>query len=246
MTADDAGIVNARRPNWHPGLPDRPKYFPESVTFGLTPKEAEFVRGRIEESCAGTLLARCAREGVGATQGGCFWEERTAYDAGPTIRSVIELSRRFSLHVEGIPLLYNLLLAKRRRDVNGGEEELIEQYRTEIAEWAERESKERSFDPDELWDFAATRGVNVQCRQRRFVESWSSRIAEVAPAGALDDKYLHSLIKNRERQLKGPRARLDNLARLLDWNGRVGVGRMDFRWHRVRQMLLDLHAGLAS
>ena len=246
MTADDSGIVNARRPNWHPRLPGRPKYFPESVTFGLTAEEAEFVRGRIEESCAGTLLAWFAREGVSATQDGCFWEDRAAYDAGPTVQPVIELSRRFSRHVEGMPLLYNLLLAERRQDVNGGEEERIAHYWTELAEWAGRESEERSFDPDELWDFVASRRVNVPDQQRCFVESWSSRIAEIAPAGVLDDKYLRSLIEARERQLKGPRARLDNLARLLDWNGRVGVGRMDFRWHRVRQLLLDLQAGLAS
>ena len=246
MSADDTGIIDARRPNWHPRLPGRPKYFPENVTFELTVEEAEFVRGRIEERCAGTLLAWFAREGVGAPKDSCFWEDRAAFDAGPAVRPVIELSRRFSLHVEGMPLLYNLLLAERRHDVNGGDEELVEQYRSELVEWAERESEERTYDPNDLWDIVATRRVHAPRRQRCFVESWSSRITEITPAGVLDDKYLRSLIEARETQLKGPRARLGNLARLLDWNGRVGVGRMDFRWHRVRQLLLDLHAGLAT
>ena len=41
-------------------------------------------------------------------------------------------------------------------------------------------------------------------------------------------------------------SRLANANRLLDWSGSVGVGRMGFRWFRVRQLLTDLHGGLKS
>ena len=82
--------------------------------------------------------------------------------------------------------------------------------------------------------------------QRNFVEAWRARLSDIGPAAIVDDRTLRTLIENRERQLKGPRARLHNPARLLDWSGQVGVGRMNFRWHRVRQMLLDLHGGLTA
>ena len=143
-------------------------------------------------------------------------------------------------------LLYNLLLAERFRAEHGGDDALIDRYRQEIAEWAAREAAEDHHDPRHLWTFAASRKVRVPGLQRLFVEAWSKQLADIDPVAIPEDQHLRSMIETRERQLKGPRARLRNPARLLDWNGRVGVGRMNFRWHRVRQMLLDLHRGLAA
>ncbi len=243
--ADDPGIILARQPNWHPRLPDPPKAFPDEAFFDLTREEAVFLQGRIEERCAGTLLAWLARERSDAPTDGCFWDDRAATHAPAGLRDTIELSRRFSLHVEGMPLLYNLLLAERFRSEHGGGEERVEQYRQEIDEWATRELEEASFDPAELWTFAASRQLLVP-PLRHFVEAWTSRLSDIGSAAIADDRTLRSLIESRECHLKGPRARLHNPARLLDWSGEVGVGRMNFRWHRVRQMLLDLHEGLAA
>ena len=245
-TADDPGIIRARQPNWHPRLPDPPQAFPHEASFDLTPEEAAFLQGRLEERCAGTLLAWLAREGSDAPLDGCFWDDGAATRAPTGLRHTIELARRFSLHVEGMPLLYNLLLAERRQSEHGGDEEPIEQYRREIDEWAATEAAERFYNAAELWTFAASRQVRVARLQRNFVEAWSTRLSDIGPAAIADDRKLHILIESRERQIKGPRARLHNPARLLDWSGRVGVGRMNFRWHRVRQMLLDLHGGLAA
>ena len=245
-TADDPGVIRSRQPNWHPRLPGPPPEFPYEASFDLTREEAAFLQGRLEERCAGTLLAWLAREGSDAPSDGCFWDDSAATSAPADLRHTIELARRFSLHVEGMPLLYNLLLAERRHSEHGGDEEPIEQYRQEIDEWAAKEAVENFYDPGELWTFAASCQVRVPRLQRHFVEAWSTRLSDIGPAAIADDRGLRTLIESRERQLKGPRARLQNPARLLDWSGRVGVGRMNFRWHRVRQMLLDLHGGLAA
>ena len=245
-TADDPGVIRSRQPNWHPRLPRPPQAFPYEVSFDLTQEEAAFLQGRLEDRCAGTLLAWLAREGSDAPSDGCFWDDSAATRAQAGLRHTIELARRFSLHVEGMPLLYNLLLAERRHSEHGGDDDLIDQYRQEIDEWAAKEAVENFYDPNELWTFAASRQVSVPRLQRPFVETWSTRLTEIGPAAIADDRGLRSLIESRERQLKGPRARLHNPARLLDWSGRVGVGRMNFRWHRVHQMLLDLHGGLAA
>ena len=61
-----------------------------------------------------------------------------------------------------------------------------------------------------------------------------------------DDPSLRTLVTERELRLKGARARLANPNRLREWTPGVGVGRMDFRWVRVRQFMLDLHRGLAA
>ena len=242
---DDPGVTWTRQPNWHPRLPDPPASFPQEASFALTRDEADFLRGRLEERCAGTLLGGLARKGSDAPAEH-FWDDPDAGRASGKIRATVELARRFSLHVQGIPLLYNLLLAERRHTDHGGDGELIDRYRAELSDWAASEAAEDTYDPLVLWDLVDRHGGRSPAPQRRFVEAWSKRIREVDPDAVADDVALRGLVEDREHRLKGARARLVNPNRLLDWNGRAGVGRMDFRWIRVRQLLIDLHRGLAA
>ncbi len=240
--ADDPGVVWSGQPVWHPRLPKAPAEFPAGSIFRLSPEESEFMCGRFEETCRGTLLAWLAREGR-ATPAESFWQDPDALRAGEPVRRIIELARRFSLHVEGIPLLYNLLLARYRNAEQGGDEDLIEWYTTEIAEWAALEQVEAPFDPGSLWNFVMDRGVRLADPQRRFVEAWSARVNEIGANKITEDTNLRELVRNRELHLKKNRARFVNRTRLLEWRDGSGVGRMDFRWFRVRQLLIDLHRG---
>ena len=245
--ADDPGVVWTREPNWHPRLPAPPSGFPGEASFALTIDEADFLRGRLEERCAGTLLAWLARNGSNAPAEH-LWEDPDARRAPATIRAIVELAGRFSLHVEGMPLLYNLLVAEQRRDALGEDEtEAIEDYREKLVAWAKKEfADEQPYDPEALWALVVRGGRTLRLPQRRFIESWSRRIAELGPGRIADDSQLRTLIAQREWRLKGPRARLENPNRLRDWTRGVGVGRMDFRWVRVRQFMIDLHRGLAA
>ena len=246
--ADDPGVTWAREPTWHPRLPPAPDGFPGEASFRLTHDEADFLRGRIEERCAGTLLAWLAREGS-RSMDGMFWEVPEVLQTEAAILDKVELARRFSLHVEGAPLLYNLILAEKRHELQGNEKDaaLGADYRRDLTEWADREAGEAHFDPDSLWRLVASQGGVLKGPQQRFVESWAGRVREIGPHAVADDTFLRGLIANRERQLKGDhRARVVNQGRLLDWRGRVGVGRMSFRWSQVRQLLIDLHQGLAG
>ena len=175
------------------------------------------------------------------------WDDPDALRAPPSGREPLELARRFSLHVEGMPLLYNLVVAERRREVlDSDEAESIEEFRGDLAEWATRKADEKTYQPEPLWELVTRRGGRLPYSQRLFVESWSQRIAELEPAEVADDDRLRTLVADRELRLKGGRARLANRNRLVDWSPGVGVGRMDFRWFRVRQFLIDLHRGLAA
>ena len=266
---DDPGVVWTRQPNWHPRLPAAPASFPRVASFALTYEEADFLRGRLEERCAGTLLAWLARNGSD-TPSDSFWDDSNVEDAPGSICATVELARRFSIHVEGMPLLYNLLVAQlclADQGANDGTsiderragsservrpEAIIDEYREKLTEWVARESCEYPFKPDTLWDLVIRRGGRLPNPQRFFVGRWSQRIAELGsdlerrPDVVADDPLLRSLVKQRERQLKGPRARLANRSRRLDWRPGVGVGRMDFRWVRVRQFMMDLRRGLAA
>ena len=123
----------------------------------------------------------------------------------------------------------------------------IDEFRAGLAEWAAREADEdRPFEPDALWQLVVRRGGRLPYPQRLFIESWSRRIAELGPDRVADDDRLRTLVTERELRLKGARARLANRNRLMDWTPGVGVGRMDFRWFRVRQFMIDLHRGVAA
>src|SRR5690606_2113147 len=178
--ADDPGVIWTHEPTWHPRLPPAPKSFPAEASFALTRDEADFVQGRIEERCPRTLLAWLAREGS-ANLADALWEEPAALTAGDYITRVVELARRFSLHVEGGPLLYNLLLAELRAERHSNEKdgELIERYRTRLTAWADQESREAPFRMDDLWRFVAEQGGHVPRPQRTFVEAWSERVRDV-------------------------------------------------------------------
>lgn len=246
MRTDDPGIVQMHQPNWHPRLPKKPPSFPQEASFSLTSEEAKFLQGRLEDRCSGTLLAWLARQGLDESSDGSFWNDSTALQANTEILNTIELARRFSLHVEGMPLLYNLLLAECFKKEHDGDDKLIEKYRAALAEWATREVNEGNFDPNKLWDYVVSRNGRLPAPQRRFVEAWSQQIAAIRPSTVLDDPTLRRLIAQREYQLKGLRARLANPKRLLDWKDGVGVGRMNFRWPRARKHLIDLHQGLTT
>ena len=132
-------------------------------------------------------------------------------------------------------MLYNLLVAERRRAALGTDDEAsIEKYRAELAEWAAREADEgQPYEPDALWELVVRQGGKLRNPQCLFIERWSRRIAELDAGKVADDDTLRTLITQREWSLKGARARLANLNRLQDWSAGVGVGRMDFRWVRV-------------
>ncbi|MEX2366919.1 MAG: DUF6361 family protein [Pseudohongiellaceae bacterium] len=246
-SADDPGILLARRHTWHPRLPSIPADFPEAATFALSHDEAEFIQAQIRTNCDGSLLAWLAEHHT-ANPSAILWEAPEALSAPRLIGDMLELARQFSLVMEGAPLLYNLMLAEKRVEANQSEADMMRahDYREEIADWMARARADLlSFRPEILWAFVDRQQARSPEPQRRFVERWLHMVSHGDVNKMLDDQDLRSLIELRERQLKGPhRARLANLGRLTDWRGRVGVGRMVFRWTQVRRLLIDLHDGL--
>ena len=228
--ADDPGVDWQGKPNWHPRLPEPPDGFPAGATFRLSEAEAVFVQGLIEDRCSGSLLALLARQ-PSDQLAEHFWEEPDALGAGGAIGLTVELARRFSLHVEGIPLLYNLMLAERHGDVCGDPEDWVGGYMESCAAWADREAGEEDhFDLDALCALVERSGTRVKGAQRAFLQAWTNRLAEIGPESVAADDFLRTLVADRERVLKGrDRARLLNTERLVDWGGSSGVGRMDFK-----------------
>ena len=62
-------------------------------------------------------------------------------------------------------------------------------------------------------------------------------------AGLADDRAARQLIHERERSLKRSLARLDHRRPLENWGGASSIGRLDYRWQNVRQLLWDIQRG---
>jgi hypothetical protein len=249
---DDPGAVGVGEQAWNPHLPDPPADLLETASFALSPEEAEFIRGCIEANVPHSLLAWLAREGSPDLAAAPWPWEIPGRDLVPEeLAGILELARGFSLHMEGAPLLYNLLLAETRRDrygdPQGKEAAGIKKYRQALVDWADQVAEESAaFNTEALWTAAVRYGVPIKAPLKRFIEGWSEGVAKVGPHGVADSQALKDLVAQRERALKGGRARTVNESRLLDWRGDTGVGRMNFRWPQVRQELADLHQGLAD
>lgn len=245
---DDPGIVWTAQRTWHARLPKAPNDFPGVASLALTPEEATFLRDQLTARVPGSLLQWLATEGSVPDPTGAFWDEPAVAGAPAPVRRVTELARRFSLHVEGAPLLYNLMLAEARHELKQEEADVVraEQLRARLSAWAAVEGAESAFDPQTLWAFVARRGGRVAPRQLRFVETWAARVNAGGAAAVSDDVAARALIQDREQQLKTTRSRFQSQSRLSAWTAPVGVGRVDFRWFRVRQLLTDLHTGLGA
>ena len=95
-----------------------------------------------------------------------------------------------------------------------------------------------------IWLMVTATGRALSRSTIAFVREW---IASVNAAGTADQLIgsadVIQRIVSREREKKGPRARLapGNRRALDAWSGAAGTGRNNFRWNYVVQHLQDLY-----
>lgn len=146
--------------------------------------------------------------------------------------------------MEGAAILYNLELARLRRDA-----EHAQSYEHELERWAGElrtmEVPVREWRPRRFWELTVGRGHSISERARRFVESWLE-LSLAFDAKKADDPMARSLVRARERSLKGTRSRFDNPRALEQWSGAAGLGIPSYRWPITERLLADLFAGLSG
>ncbi|MDO8108324.1 DUF6361 family protein [Isoptericola sp. b441] len=218
------------------GLPTRPDDLLIRTDFLLTSDETEYLAHRIRLSTAGTMFAWLVDHPP--TKGVDYVWDVPGIDSAPApAAELVEHGRRFSALVDGATLLYNLLLAE--QSARPG---LADDYRDRLATWSAALAAERvldGWDQRAFWDVIRRHNPRVSERTRAFVDQWRA-VVERAPDVA-DDRAARELIRFRERQLKGARARIGNRAAIDAWGGASGLGRLNYRWPTVQQMIFDLH-----
>lgn len=243
---DDGELLEGRlRRNWHAGLPAPPDEFPDEVGFALSREEARYLVERIQLAAPGSLLAFLARRGRPAdVEFG--WEHPQLGEFPPAVQGALSHARMLAETMQGAAWLYNVLLAEDRAKTTGRPEP-VEAFRASLTEWAE-ELRERggaiaAWDRPSFWQLVRTHG-NVSRATEAFVEGWCRLAPWEKKDGAADHAAARELVRHRERQLKGARARLGNPRALELWGGQSGTGRLDYRYRSATGLLNDIHEAL--
>ena len=238
---DDGEVVDAPGLNWRPGIPEAPKGFPESVSFQMSPAEADYLRERIASEAGASLLAflvdRCKAE----SDVPFVWDHPLAAEAPAGAAHLLGHARNFAEAMHGASILYNLMLAQTepvRAELVGDLREVFEGWRVEIKS---RESQLRSWSRPEFWAAVSDVGSRPSQATRNFVDAWLDVVINANDRREIENaQAARDLISSRERRLKGPLARLHNPRARELWNGSSGLGRLEYRWANAQVMINDM------
>ena len=231
---DDGQTVITGASWWHPGLPEPPESWPDERSLELHPSEAEYLRERIRDRCAGTMLATLVERRAAWLEVGFAWQLDVP-ELPAEQREILDHARRFSETMHGASLLYNHALA-----VANDDQARIDEYHGSLELWAARESlaDQQGAPLGRLWELLAEAGSRHSASTRVFVEDWFRVAAD--PALVLDDPAPRELVATRELLVKGRLARLSYDAARETWRGAAGAAQLDFRWGSTQRQLLDI------
>ncbi|GAB3032805.1 hypothetical protein GCM10011376_26010 [Nocardioides flavus (ex Wang et al. 2016)] len=221
-----------------PHVPPAPNDWLKAVDFQLTGEEEQYLSDQIATATQGSMLAWLIRNPP-RNEPNFVWDIDNLHQAPEHLRDLADHARRFSVVIHGAALMYNLLLARRRRD-----DSLVAGYVDRLDQWeSELLIPSRALEGWSRADWWATiQRKNPRLRQptMQFVNRWIDLLeAGDSPASS---RTAADLIFTRERQIKGGRARLVNQSALDRWSGESGTGRHSFRWPIARAHLGDLYA----
>jgi hypothetical protein len=228
------------RTMWHPGLPPAPEEFPEKATFAIAAAEAEYLHERILSRCGESLLAFLVDRTRPQQGAGFPWRHPDMGSFSELHRQQLEHARLFSTIMFGSALLYNLMLAE---EVKSGEWEA--DYREALDKWeSDIKAHMRDYqrwDRQRFWAIAFSMNPRIPSWTRRFIEAW---IAHIMDGGGAYDGRARQLVRARERQVKIGGARLGNPSARSRWGGESGAFQLNYRWHRVEQIVNDITQAL--
>jgi len=245
---DDEPVGGPLRQNWDPGLPAPPHDMWDYCEMALTREEAEYLQIKIMCKHRDSLLARLVGS-KSLDEGIAFpWESAVMSLCPESICRNLAHARDFSEAIHGAALLYNLMLAGQRET-----EEWIEEYKKRFHQWTEhiqlRWNALRSWHAamHDFWTSPPLKMATIPRRTQTFVTRWLDLVFDgVGPEDARDDTYAQNLIRDREVQLKGSRARIDNPRALEMWRGASGDRQLDYRWATVSVIVKDIAVGLRA
>lgn len=219
-----------------PELPTPPPDLLAGAVLTLRAEEEEYLSSRLATAAQNTAFSWLIHHQP-ATLPASVWDVDNLGQAPSYVTNAVDHARRFHTAIYGAALLYNLLLAERSH-----RDDLADDYRQQLDGWQDELAVTdalQGWDRLAWWATIHRNRPLLRPATRTFVDTWIDRIT--ANPDVANDPHLRRLIANRERLIKGGRARLVNQAALDRWGGSSGLGRLDFRWGITRSHLSDLY-----
>lgn len=239
---DDGDLLEPALRVWDRHLPQVPDGFPdEPIRLELEAHEAQFLRDRVHDAAPNSFMDLLLDTKTPLGRVDFPWFHPRASQFPAEVRSTLHHAQRFSEALHGAALLYNLLLARGK-----GVVEWVDQYEERLADWTQHLRSQgdahATWDRHHLW---ATVGAvrRVHPFAHRFVEDWCELLAHDGFDVAANPRAA-ALVAARERQLKGPLARIGNARALDKWTGASGDRQYEFRWRSARRVIEDIREGL--
>ena len=230
--------------NWA-NLPSRPADFPWTASFALTEEEGRFLRERVVLSHRQSYLAHILRHGwAGESMTGEFpWDHPAAETAPASVRAWLNDAQLFSLVHQGGVLLYDLMLAELLDDEAGRKE-----FFDRLASWSDaiaavgRELDD--WDRASMWRRLLEANPRLRPRTREFADRWFEVVSTRGSGPTHDLPEARRMVQERERALKGARARLTYAEARDRRRGYPFAGRLEYRWTQVRRITADILSAL--
>ncbi|UFU01867.1 DUF6361 family protein [Ruania suaedae] len=210
----------------------------EATTLDLSATEAEVLTERITTAprTSASLLAWLLRHPEVDIDVDRPWH-LPAPALPEQIRHVLDHAGRFAVATHGARLRYHQLVS-RAADHDTSDIDAT------FSAWADDPTTHAALRTWSLPDFWATidhLAPRVGTPTRAFLTRW----IELARTGRATSDEADRLLTDRERTLKGARARISNPAARLDWSAAAGSA-PTFRWATAHSLLTDVRTALAA
>ncbi|GAA4479451.1 DUF6361 family protein [Rhodococcus olei] len=238
-SSDDPGARPDTAPTgFDPRLPQPPANLLAETTFALSPTEAEYLRERMYTMQPRSMFPWLFEHGVD-DDARFLWQHRDIAALDGPLADTLDHGHRFSVVMAGAVVLYNLMLARAKDD-----DELVDAYTAAWGDWrVEATAAVDGWNGGAFWALMGRSTRTITPPTRSFVDAW---IAEAARAGADPGSSAQDLVRGREIQLKGTRARLGgNVAGVNSWSRQSG-GQLTYNWPVAVRIVGDVIAGLEN
>lgn len=228
----DANSLDKVYLNWN--ICNPPENWKENLDINLNYSEAKFLRERIIMSTKGTLLSLILEKNLEQVINYTDIKSLQCLEINDDyIKSILDLAIKFADIIFGIHIKYNMMI---KDELNEENEKLDDKWN----EWCLEMNNFNwnLFDEELLWNI-----VHPDKETKMFLNLWF----EFAKLKSFnDDKYIKDEIKKREKRLKGSRAKLGNINKIIHDQGWIGLGKLDYRWRNTRRILADIEKGIES
>jgi hypothetical protein len=240
---------------WDPALPEDHAVVEGKANFKLSSDEALYLAEKFLQlpTVPGQLgLLQWLTQDVEAgtfTNADCPWDLLTEYgDAMPAaLRCDLEYAWNFALCVQGCNTAYYYFLLAERGDGLDGCIAELEAWAQALAARAPQLQAWHQ-DIEGFWGWVAQVNPKLS-RDKPFINFWLSHLAasgfRLNGNAWLLKSDLKRRLTQREWELKASLARLSNAAPLKRWEAVNGARIMSFRWDQAKQILTDIHQGVA-